>query len=131
MDLSTKFVAFGGLILAVLGLIYAQVTYWNIRSLPRGNDTQRKLGVTIYNGAMSFIKQEYRYIVIFVVVVGALLFYFLGQQTALCYFAGAILSMTCGWAGMTSACIANSRTAEAANTSGQGSALTTASKVAV
>ena len=65
MDLSTKFVAFGGLILAVLGLIYAQVTYWNIRSLPRGNDTQRKLGVTIYNGAMSFIKQEYRYIVIF------------------------------------------------------------------
>ena len=59
MDLSTKFVAFGGLILAVLGLIYAQVTYWNIRSLPRGNDTQRKLGVTIYNGAMSFIKQEY------------------------------------------------------------------------
>ena len=128
MDLSTKFVAFGGLILAVLGLIYAQVTYWNIRSLPRGNDTQRKLGVTIYNGAMSFIKQEYRYIVIFVVVVGALLFYFLGQQTALCYFAGAILSMTCGWAGMTSACIANSRTAEAANTSGQGSALTTAFK---
>ena len=85
MDLSSKFVAFGGLILAVLGLIYAQVTYWNIRSLPRGNDTQRKLGVTIYNGAMSFIKQEYRYIVIFVVVVGALLFYFLGQQTALCY----------------------------------------------
>ena len=128
MDLSTKFVAFGGLILAVLGLIYAQVTYWNIRSLPRGNDTQRKLGVTIYNGAMSFIKQEYRYIVIFVVIVGALLFYFLGQQTALCYFAGAILSMTCGWAGMTSACIANSRTAEAANTSGQGSALTTAFK---
>ena len=128
MDLSTKFVAFGGLILAVLGLIYAQVTYWNIRSLPTGNDTQRKLGVTIYNGAMSFIKQEYRYIVIFVVIVGALLFYFLGQQTALCYFAGAILSMTCGWAGMTSACIANSRTAEAANTSGQGSALTTAFK---
>tara|TARA_Y100001970_G_scaffold56652_1_gene71734 strand:+ start:1856 stop:3901 length:2046 start_codon:yes stop_codon:yes gene_type:complete len=128
MDLSSKFVTYGGLILAVLGLIYAQVTYWNIRSLPRGNDTQRKLGVTIYNGAMSFIKQEYRYIVIFVVVVGALLFYFLGQQTALCYFAGAILSMTCGWAGMTSACIANSRTAEAANISGQGSALTTAFK---
>ena len=128
MDLSSKFVTCGGLILAVLGLIYAQVTYWNIRSLPRGNDTQRKLGVTIYNGAMSFIKQEYRYIVIFVVVVGALLFYFLGQQTALCYFAGAILSMTCGWAGMTSACIANSRTAEAANISGQGSALTTAFK---
>ena len=128
MDLSTKFVAFGGLILSVMGLIYAQVTFWNIRSLTRGNDTKRKLGVTIYNGAMSFIKQEYRYIVIFVVVVGALLFYFLGQQTALCYFAGAILSMTCGWAGMTSACIANSRTAEAANTSGQGSALTTAFK---
>jgi len=128
MDLSSKFVTYGGLILAVLGLIYAQVTYWNIRSLPRGNDTQRKLGVTIYNGAMSFIKQEYRYIIIFVVVVGALLFYFLGQQTALCYFAGAILSMTCGWAGMTSACIANSRTAEAANISGQGSALTTAFK---
>ena len=128
MDLSSQFVTYGGLVLAVLGLIYAQVTYWNIRSLPRGNDTQRKLGVTIYNGAMSFIKQEYRYIVIFVLTVGALLFYFLGMQTAICYFAGAALSMTCGWAGMTSACIANSRTAEAANTSGQGSALSTAFK---
>ena len=95
MDLSSQFVTYGGLVLAVLGLIYAQVTYWNIRSLPRGNDTQRKLGVTIYNGAMSFIKQEYRYIVIFVLTVGALLFYFLGMQTAICYFAGAALSMTC------------------------------------
>ena len=41
MELSSKFVTYGGLILAVLGLIYAQVTYWNIRSLPRGNDTQK------------------------------------------------------------------------------------------
>ena len=128
MDLSNQFVTYGGIILAVLGLIYAQVTYWNIRSLPRGNDTQKKLGVTIYNGAMSFIKQEYKYIVFFVAAVGTLLFYFLGKQTAICYFGGAALSMTCGWAGMTSACIANSRTAEAANSEGQGSALVTAFK---
>ncbi len=128
MDLSNQFVTYGGIVLAVLGLIYAQVTYWNIRSLPRGNDTQKKLGVTIYNGAMSFIKQEYKYIVFFVATVGTLLFYFLGKQTAICYFGGAALSMTCGWAGMTSACIANSRTAEAANSEGQGSALVTAFK---
>ena len=128
MDLSNQFVTYGGIILAVLGLIYAQVTYWNVRSLPRGNDTQKKLGVTIYNGAMSFIKQEYKYIVFFVAAVGTLLFYFLGKQTAICYFGGAALSMTCGWAGMTSACIANSRTAEAANSEGQGSALVTAFK---
>ena len=128
MDLSNQFVTYGGIVLAVLGLIYAQVTYWNIRSLPRGNDTQKKLGVTIYNGAMAFIKQEYKYIVFFVATVGTLLFYFLGKQTAICYFGGAALSMTCGWAGMTSACIANSRTAEAANSEGQGSALVTAFK---
>ena len=128
MDLSNQFVTYGGIVLAVLGLIYAQVTYWNIRSLPRGNDTQKKLGVTIYNGAMSFIKQEYKYIVFFVTTVGTLLFYFLGKETAICYFSGAALSMTCGWAGMTSACIANSRTAEAANSEGQGSALATAFK---
>ena len=128
MDLSNQFVTYGGIILAVLGLIYAQVTYVNIRSMARGNDLQRKLGVTIYNGAMSFIKEEYKYIVIFVFVVGTLLFYFLGMATALAYFGGAILSMTCGWAGMTSACIANSRTAEAANSGGQGPALVTAFK---
>jgi len=128
MDLTNQFVTYGGIILAVLGLIYAQVTYVNIRSMPRGNDLQKKLGVTIYNGAMSFIKEEYKYIVIFVFVVGSTLFYFLGMHTALAYFGGAILSMTCGWAGMTSACIANSRTAEAANTGGQGPALVTAFK---
>ena len=128
MDLSTQFVTYGGIILAVLGLIYAQVTYSNLKSMPRGNDTQKKLGVTIYNGAMSFIKQEYKYIVIFVAVVGSGLFFYFGKETAIAYFAGALLSMTCGWAGMTSACIANSRTAEAASTSGQGPALVTAFK---
>ncbi|NSW99651.1 sodium-translocating pyrophosphatase [bacterium] len=128
MDLANQFVTYGGIILAIIGLIYAQVTYNNVRSMPRGNDTQRKLGVTIYNGAMSFIKEEYKYIVIFVALVGTALFFFLGTGTALAYFGGAILSMTCGWAGMTSACIANSRTAEAANTGGQGPALVTAFK---
>ena len=128
MDLANQFVTYGGIILAIIGLIYAQVTYNNVRSMPRGNDTQRKLGVTIYNGAMSFIKEEYKYIVVFVAVVGTALFFFLGTGTALAYFGGALLSMTCGWAGMTSACIANSRTAEAANTGGQGPALVTAFK---
>jgi len=104
------------------------VTYVNIRSMARGSDIQKKLGVTIYNGAMSFIKEEYKYIVIFVFVVGTTLFYFLGIPTALAYFGGAALSMTCGWAGMTSACIANSRTAESARTGGQGPALVTAFK---
>ncbi|MBT3445458.1 sodium-translocating pyrophosphatase [bacterium] len=128
MDLANQFVTYGGIILAIIGLIYAQVTYNNVKSMPRGNDTQRKLGVTIYNGAMSFIKEEYKYIVIFVAVVGTALFFFLGTGTALAYFGGALLSMACGWAGMTSACIANSRTAEAANTGGQGPALVTAFK---
>ena len=128
MDLTNQFVTYGGIILAVIGLIYAQVTYVNIRSMARGSDLQKKLGVTIYNGAMSFIKEEYKYIVIFVFIVGTTLFYFLGIPTALAYFGGAALSMTCGWAGMTSACIANSRTAEAARTGGQGPALVTAFK---
>ena len=128
MDLTNQFVTYGGIILAIVGLIYAQVTYINIRSMARGNDVQKKLGVTIYNGAMSFIKEEYKYIVIFVFIVGTTLFYFLGMQTALAYFGGAALSKTCGWAGMTSACIANSRTAEAANSGGQGPALVTAFK---
>jgi len=128
MDLTNQFVTYGGIILAIVGLIYAQVTYVNIRSMARGNDLQKKLGVTIYNGAMSFIKEEYKYIVIFVFIVGTTLFYFLGMPTALAYFGGAALSMTCGWAGMTSACIANSRTAEAAKTGGQGPALVTAFK---
>ncbi|MBT89266.1 MAG: sodium-translocating pyrophosphatase [Spirochaetales bacterium] len=128
MDLSTQFVTYGGIILAVLGLIYAQVTYSNLKSMPRGNGTQKKLGATIYDGAMSFIQQEYKYITIFVLVVGSLLFFYFGKETALAYFGGAILSMTCGWAGMTSACIANSRTAQAAASDGQGSALATAFK---
>ena len=119
MDLANQFVTYGGIILAIIGLIYAQVTYNNVRSMPRGNDTQRKLGVTIYNGAMSFIKEEYKYIVIFVAVVGTALFFFLGTGTALAYFGGALLSMTCGWAGIPS---------EAANTGGQGPALVTAFK---
>ena len=33
MDLTNQFVTYGGIILAVIGLIYAQVTYVNIRSM--------------------------------------------------------------------------------------------------
>ena len=33
MDLTNQFVTYGGIILAIVGLIYAQVTYINIRSM--------------------------------------------------------------------------------------------------
>ncbi len=128
MDLSNQFVTYGGIILALLGLVYARITYSNLKSMPEGSDTQKKIGRTIYDGAMSFIQQEYKYIAVFALVVGSLLFFYFGKETALAYFGGAILSMSCGWAGMTAACTANSRTAQAAASKGQGLALATAFK---
>ena len=117
-----------GPIVAILVLGYAYLTYREITSLPDGTDKMREICSAIHEGAMVFLKREYRIIAIFAIALFILLSIFIGIWTGVAYLGGAVCSMTAGFFGMKAATKANVRTTQAAATEGQGRALTVAFK---
>jgi len=108
---------------AVIGLLIAFMLYKQINKIKISNPTVADITKQIQDGAMAFLKAEYRYLSVFIVVVAALLLWNNGQQTALAFLAGATASVIAGFSGMRAATSANGRTAMAAAESGQAKAL--------
>lgn len=120
--------AYFGTILGVAVLAYAFIVYREITLLPEGSDKMKDIASAIHEGAMVFLKREYRIIGIFVAVVFVLLGLFISWNAGIAYVAGAFSSMIAGFFGMKAATKANVRTAHAASSEGQGKALTVAFK---
>ena len=107
----------------VLALIF---TWWKtqaINSTPEGSDRMSKIARSIQEGAMAFLRAEYRILIIFVVAVAALL-YWSGSNNeqshglvAVSFAVGAFCSALAGYLGMKIATKANVRTANAAKES--------------
>ena len=107
----------------VLALIF---TWWKtqaINSTPEGSDRMSKIARSIQEGAMAFLRAEYRILIIFVVAVAALL-YWSGSNNeqshglvAVSFAVGAFCSALAGYLGMKIATKANVRTANAAKDS--------------
>ena len=108
-----------------LGLLAALVVYRYLVSQPSGNAVMSDLADQIHDGAMAFLRREYTVLAGFVAVVALLLYFAMGQATALAlaYVAGAASSVLAGFFGMKAATRANVRTSAAANEEGQGKAL--------
>jgi K(+)-stimulated pyrophosphate-energized sodium pump len=118
--LATGGAALVGLIMA---FIYAKMV---IREDP-GDEKMQSIAAAIREGAMAFIKREYRVLAGFVVIVFALITIFIwykpagggestyiGIYTAIAYLLGAICSMAAGFVGMNIATKANVRTTHGA-----------------
>ena len=112
-----------GIVVGLIVLLYAYFVYRGINKLPEGNDKMKQIASAIHDGAMVFLKREYRIIGIFAVIVFALLSVFLGIETGVAYIGGALCSLIAGFCGMKAATKANVRTAQAAASEGQGKAL--------
>jgi K(+)-stimulated pyrophosphate-energized sodium pump len=107
---------------AIAGLVLAAYFFSVVRRADPGNDRMVALMTAIQDGARTFLRREYRWIAIFVVVMAALIFIFLDYGRpwgALAYVAGALLSGAAGFVGMTVATLANARTTQAARTGSQ------------
>ena len=113
-------------LLGVLGLLVALGIYIVVTRFPEGDEKVKKIGDQIHLGAMTFMKTEYTYLSIFALVVIVLVWFSLGEATAIAVLAGALSSSIAGWIGMYSATKANVRTATAAQQSGAESALSVA-----
>ena len=107
----------------VAGLVMAWLMYRFVKSHSPGNDLMQELGRAIHDGAMTFLRREYSYLIPFLVVVALLLSQLLNWSTALAYMFGGTCSILAGLFGMQSATISNTRTSEAARSGGQAKAL--------
>ena len=105
-------------VFGIAGLVLAAAIYSWISKQSDGNDLMRKLAGQIHEGAMVFLKREYKILAIFVVVVFVLLSVAISAKTGIAFIVGAICSVLAGFFGMNSATKANVRTAAAANSGG-------------
>jgi K(+)-stimulated pyrophosphate-energized sodium pump len=109
--------------IAALGL--AGYYYKLVAAAPPGDERMVYLMTEIQNGAKAFLKKEYQWVSVFVVVMAVLLAVVIAPLAAVTYVLGALLSAGAGYVGMTVATMANARTTEAAK-SGPGKALAVA-----
>jgi K(+)-stimulated pyrophosphate-energized sodium pump len=113
-------------ILGVVGILFAVILYFTIKSKHAGTDLMQEIAGQIAKGAMVFLKREYSILAIFIVVVFLLLFFNISAATAVAFISGACCSMLAGFFGMKAATKANVRTSAAAKSTGQGGALSIA-----
>ncbi|OPX32859.1 MAG: sodium-translocating pyrophosphatase [Candidatus Latescibacteria bacterium 4484_181] len=114
-------------IFGLIGLLVVSIIYLYVKRQPTGSEKMRELATSIHQGAMVFLRREYSTILIFVAVVFLLLLLFVEPHlSAFAFLVGAACSMLAGFLGMSSATMANVRTAQAADKCGIEKALTVA-----
>ena len=110
-------------LMAIVGLIYMYLKFNWVVKQEAGNDRMKEISNHIAEGAMAFLKAEWRILGYFVVIVAVLLGVMsMGNANshwsiAIAFILGAILSATAGYIGMNIATKSNVRTAHAARTS--------------
>ncbi len=110
-------------IAGLFGMLISLFLFLHIRKQPPGNSLMIQIYESIRQGAMAFLKREYKILFVFIVVVAGLLVISISAWTAMAFLSGAICSILAGFFGMQAATIANVRTAEAARKSGRDRAL--------
>ena len=110
-------------LLGVMGMIAALVVYMLVMKYPDGEDKVKKIGDQIHNGALAFMKTEYKYLLIFIAVLVVLVWFALCIHSAIAVITGAACSSLAGFIGMYAATKANVRTATAAQEDGAAAAL--------
>lgn len=109
----------------VLGVISLLFTFWKSSWVSKqdvGSDKMARIAKNIADGAMAFLKAEYKVLSIFVLVVTALMFWSgmsagSSPLVALSFILGAFCSALAGFIGMKVATKANVRTTQAAQSS--------------
>ncbi len=110
-------------LIPVFGLLALIFTFWRsswVSKQPIGTERMGRIAGNIQDGAMAFLRAEYRVLAIFVVLVAILLFISGGQDVdshpliAVSFILGAISSAVAGYIGMRVATKANVRTTNAA-----------------
>jgi len=110
-------------VMGAIGLLYTFIKFSWVSKQDAGNDRMKEISRYIAEGAMAFLKAEWK-ILSYFVVLAAILLAIMGYSNpdshwaiSISFVLGAVLSATAGYIGMRSATKANVRTAQAARTS--------------
>ena len=110
-------------VMGIIGLLYTLVKFNWVGRQDAGTDRMKEISNYIAEGAMAFLKAEWKVLGYFVVIVGIMLAVMAQANPhshwsiALAFVVGAVLSALAGYIGMKAATKANVRTAQAARTS--------------
>ncbi|NLY70352.1 MAG: sodium-translocating pyrophosphatase, partial [Clostridiales bacterium] len=110
-------------ICGVIALIVAFALSSWISKIDEGNERMKEISGYIRVGAMAFLKREYRYMAVVIVVLFIVLGVVIDWTTAVLAVIGALFSILAGFFGMRVATKGNVRTANAAKESGMPKAL--------
>jgi len=109
--------------MGIIGLLYTLIKFNWVGRQDAGTDRMKEISNYIAEGAMAFLKAEWKVLGYFVIIVGILLAVMASANShshwsiAIAFVIGAVLSATAGYIGMKAATKANVRTAQAARTS--------------
>jgi K(+)-stimulated pyrophosphate-energized sodium pump len=109
--------------MGLVGLLYTWIKFRWVSKQDAGNDRMKEISTYIAEGAMAFLKAEWKILFYFVVLVACLLGFMATKNEgshwsiAIAFVIGAVFSATAGYIGMKVATKANVRTAQAAKTS--------------
>ncbi len=111
---------------AFVGLLAALCLYRGVIRQPDGNDRMKSIAAEIQLGAMTYLREQYLRIALFVVVVAILLSFQYDLRMSLTFVFGGLTSAAAGLVGMKAATKANVRTTAAAMLTGERAALNVA-----
>ncbi len=112
-----SFIPYLAAISAVAGLVLAAYFYKVVNAADEGTDVMKELALAIREGSQAFLKREYTWILVFVVIMTVIISVVLPYgfpAGAIAYLMGAGFSALAGVVGMQIATAANVRTANAA-----------------
>ena len=81
-------------VLGIVGLIAAFVVYLLVMQYPDGEKKVKKIGDQIHSGALAFMKTEYKYLLIFIVILVGLVWLGLGMYSAIAVIAVSYTHLT-------------------------------------
>lgn len=107
----------------LVGALAAIILFVLLLRQPAGTEKMRAIADDIRAGAMTFLKAQFARAGIFLVVIAALVAFFLGPWLALTFALGGLSTALIGWFGLSVSTRANVRTSEAARSVGAPAAL--------
>src|SRR3989344_195486 len=99
----------------VLAILFAGYLSAGILRMPAGNEKMQEIALAIQQGSSAYLKQQYKLVTVFAIILAAILYFVLGFNIALGFVLGAFLSALAGYVGMNVSVRANVRTAQAAD----------------
>ncbi|MBI2022936.1 sodium-translocating pyrophosphatase [Candidatus Giovannonibacteria bacterium] len=102
------------IITSVVSIAFALWLRWSIQKESDGSEEMTAIATAIREGSRAFLKRQFTSVLVVGIIVGAILWLFLGEMVVLGFASGAAASALAAYIGMQTAVMANSRVAEAA-----------------